>query len=284
MTSNISKGLNAQGEKRIHSLSRRRLLALLGSLTSAAALPAQLMAANSDNTSKLGLLIPPANGTLPGEAASMYSGSMEYLIESLGLESMTPDGYDAVLDRIAPKAELLAQRGAQGILLMGTSLSFYKGQAFNEQLTQSLISATGLPSMTMSTAVTEGLRAVGGNRLVAATAYNDEVNKRLQNFLTEHGFDVSVVKGLEIEAIGDLNSVTPVQLITFCSDVAGMATDADAMLVSCGGLPTLEILAPVEARTGIPAVSSTPHALWAGARLLGVDSRIPGHGQLLSIQ
>jgi arylmalonate decarboxylase len=72
-------------------------------------------------------------------------------------------------------------------------------------------------------------------------------------------------------------------LISFCSDVASMASDADAMLVSCGGLPTLEILDPVESRTGIPAVSSTPHALWAGARLLGLDSRIPGHGKLLSI-
>jgi arylmalonate decarboxylase len=267
----------------MHDRTRRHLLALLGGLSSAAILPSPLLAANAGNISKLGLLIPPANGTLPGEAASMYSGSMEFLIESLGLESMTPDGYDAVLDRIAPQAELLAQRGAQGILLMGTSLSFYKGQAFNEQLTQSLVSATGLPSMTMSTAVIEGLRAVGGKRLVAATAYNDEVHGRLEAFLIEHGFQVPVVKGLEIEAIGDLNSVTPQQLIRFCSDVAAMASDADAMLISCGGLPTLEILAPVESRTGIPAVTSTPHALWAGARLLGVDSRMPGYGQLLSI-
>lgn len=262
---------------------RRHLLGGLGALASASAFPHALLAAGTGHISKLGLLIPPANGTLPGEAASMYSGSMEYLIESLGLESMTPDGYDAVLDRIAPKAKLLAERGAEGILLMGTSLSFYKGKAFNEQLTDSLVSATGLPSMTMSTAVIEGLSAVGGKRLVAATAYNDEVNDRLRAFLEESGFAVTVVKGLEIEAIGDLDSVTPGQLIAFCSEVAGLAPDADALLISCGGLPTLEILAPVEARTGIPAVTSTPHALWAGARLLGVDSRMPGYGRLLSL-
>lgn len=262
---------------------RRSLLKQLASLAAVTSFPRQLLSASAVREGKLGLLIPPANGTLPGEAATMYSGSMEYLIESLGLESMTPEGYDAVLDRIAPKAEQLAKRGAEGILLMGTSLSFYRGQAFNEQLTQSLVNATGLPSMTMSTAVIEGLRAVNGNNLVAATAYNNVVNARLQSFLEEHGFSVSVVKGLEIEAIGDLNSVTSQQLISFCSDVATMAPDADAMLVSCGGLPTLEILDPVESRTGIPAVSSTPHALWAGARLLGLDSRIPGHGRLLSI-
>jgi len=271
------KNLQAQ------SVGRRSLLKTVAGLAAVSTIPRQLLSADAVQGGKLGLLIPPANGTLPGEAGTMYNGSMEYLIESLGLESMTPEGYDAVLDRIAPKAELLAKRGAEGILLMGTSLSFYRGQAFNEQLTQSLVRATGLPSMTMSTAVIEGLKAVNGSKLVAATAYNDVVNTRLQSFLEEHGFSVSVVKGLEIEAIGDLNSVTPQQLITFCSDVASMAPEADAMLVSCGGLPTLEILDPVESWTGIPAVSSTPHALWAGARLLGLDSRIPGHGKLLSI-
>jgi len=261
---------------------RRDLLGLMGGLATASCLPAPLFAAGADRA-KLGLLIPPANGTLPGEAGGMYNDTMEYLIESLGLEAMTPDGYDAVLDRIAPKAELLAQRGAQGILLMGTSLSFYKGQAFNVQLTESLVRATGLPCMTMSTAVIEGLRAVNGSRLVAATAYNEEVNRRLGSFLTEHGFEVDVIQGLDIEALTDLNNVTPQQLIGFCSDVADKSADADAMLISCGGLPTLEILAPVESRTGIPAVTSTPHALWAGAQMLGVDSRIPDHGQLLSI-
>jgi maleate cis-trans isomerase len=77
--------------------------------------------------------------------------------------------------------------------------------------------------------------------------------------------------------------VTPAQLIEFGSDMAALAPEADSMLVSCGGLPTLEILATLEANTGIPAVSSTPHALWAGAKLLGMDSRIPGYGRLLSI-
>lgn len=261
---------------------RRRLLGLLGGLTGLSAFPGSLTGATANKPRKLGLLIPPAGGTLPGEAASMYSGEIEYLIESLGLESMTPEGYDSVIDRIAPKARRLAERGAEGILLMGTSLSFYKGQAFNALLTESLVNATGLPSMTMSTAIIEGLKAVGGKNLVAATAYNDEVNSRLHAFLDEHGFEISTIRGLEIEAIGDLTSVTPAQLIDFCSEVATFAPDADSMLISCGGLPTLEILTSVESRTGIPAVSSTPHALWAGARLLGMDSRIPGFGQLLS--
>ena len=105
----------------------------------------------------LGLIFPPAGRGIPEEGLAMYPTSVTFLAQGLGLKTMTPDGYDAVLDRIAPTAQSLAQQGARAIVLMGTSLSFYKGAAFNQKLTDSLIKATGLPSTTMSTAVVEGL-------------------------------------------------------------------------------------------------------------------------------
>ena len=43
-----------------------------------------------------------------------------------------------------------------------------------------------------------------------------------------------------------------------------------------------QILAPLERQGHIPAISSTPHALWAGVRLLGLSGRAPGFGTLLS--
>ncbi len=60
------------------------------------------------------------------------------------------------------------------------------------------------------------------------------------------------------------------------------APDADSLLVSCGGFRTLELIAPVEARTGVPVISSMPHGLWAGARLVGLSGAAPGYGTLLS--
>jgi len=141
---------------------------------------------------------------------------------------------------------------------------------------------TGLPATTMSTAVVDALKSVKARRVVAATAYNDEVNGRLRTFLTEHGFDVLAVKGLRIEAIAELDRVTQPQLVDFGAGVFGSVAKADAILMSCGGLRTLEILDPLERRCNAPAVSSTPHALFAGAKLLGLDARAAGNGRLLS--
>jgi arylmalonate decarboxylase len=246
---------------------------------SAAGVVGATLARSADPT--LGLIFP-VTRPVPEEALAMYPSGIKFINASLGLKTMTPEGYDAVIDRIGPAAEKLASQGANAVVLMGTSLSFYKGAAFNERLTETLKKATGLPATTMSTGVIEGLKTVGATRVVAATAYDDEVNRRLQLFLKESGFEVLGVKGLGIEKVEDVDRVTQDELLKFCVSVRATQPKANAILVSCGGLRTLEILAPLEQKGHVPAVSSTPHALRAGVRLLGLSGRAPGFGTLLS--
>src|SRR5579862_4722819 len=229
----------------------------------------------------LGLIFP-VTRPVPPEGLAMYPSGVRFITLGLGLKTMTPEGYDAVIDHIGPAGEQLAGQGANAVVLMGTSLSFYKGAEFNERLTETLKKATGLPATTMSTGVVEGLKTVGAKRVVAATAYDDEVNRRLQSFLKESGFEVLGVKGLGIEKVEDVDRVTQDGLLKFCAGVRETQPKANAILVSCGGLRTLEILAPLEKQGQVPAVSSTPHALRAGVRLLGLSGRAPGFGTLLS--
>lgn len=256
-------------------ISRRDLLA--GSVAGAAAAAAGAAAAPV-----LGL-VSPVDLSVPPEAAVMYPTGIEFQAASVGLKTMTPQGYDEVLDRIAPVARALGSQGAQAIVLMGTSLSFYKGAAFNRELTRRMATASGRPAVTMSTAVTEGLRSVGGKRLAVATAYDDEVNRRLQTYLHEEGFEVLRIHGLGIENVGDIRSVTRDGLLKFSIEVFESAAGADALLVSCGGLRTLDLIEPLEEHCKIPVISSLPHALRAGVRLLGLSGRAPGYGRLLSL-
>lgn len=226
-------------------------------------------------------LIAPVDVTAPPEAAVLYPG-VRFEARSVGLRTMTPEGYDRVLEHIAPTAQALALAGADAIVLMGTSLSFYRGASFNRELTQRIQEASGRPAATMSTAVCDGLRSVGARRLAVATAYNVTVNRRLRGFLQEEGFDVRVIRGLDVEKVEDIVSVTSAGLLKFGVDVYQSADSADALLISCGGLRTLDLLAPLEARCGVPVVSSVPHALWAGARLLGLSGRVEGYGRVLA--
>jgi arylmalonate decarboxylase len=227
-------------------------------------------------------LVMPVDPSVPPEAAAMYPKGIRFRATGVALKTMTPQGYDEVLERIAPAAQALSAQGAQAIVLMGTSLSFYRGAAFNRELTQRVSRASGRPAVTMSTAVTQGLNSVGAKRLAVATAYDDEVNRRLQTFLHEEGFEVLTIRGLGVENVADINNVTRDGLLKFSVEVFESAHRPDALLISCGGLRTLDLLDPLERRCQVPVVSSLPHALRAGVRLLGQSGRVPDHGRLLS--
>lgn len=236
----------------------------------------------ADRAPVLGLIFPPHGRGVPEEGLAMYGDSLRYVVTGLGLDRMTPEGYDSVIGLIPAAAEKLAAAGADAIELTGTSLTFYKGEAFNQRVRQAVTDASGLRATTMSNGVIDGLKAVGAKRVAVATAYNDVVNDRLRAFLREHELEPVVVTGLGIEAMEDVDKVTQDDLLEFSARVHASAADADSMLVSCGGFRTLEIIAPLEARTGVPVISSMPHGLWAGARLVGLSGAAPGYGRLLS--
>lgn len=265
---------------------RRQFLSTLGMTIGATAAAAGLgvqRARAADDAPVLGLIWPPADRGAPEEGVAMYGDSLRYVFTGLGLDRMTPDGYDSVIPLIPAAAEKLAAAGAEAIELTGTSLTFYNGEAFNQRLRETVTRASGLPATTMSNGVIDGLKAVGAKRVAVATAYNDVVNDRLRAFLIEHGLEPLVITGLGIEAVEDVDLVTQDYLLEFGVRVRESAPDADSVLVSCGGFRTLELIAPMEARTGVPVISSTPHGLWAGARLVGLSGAAPGYGKLLSM-
>jgi arylmalonate decarboxylase len=236
----------------------------------------------ADKAPVLGLIFPPADRGVPEEGVAMYGERLRFVVTGLGLDRMTPDGYDSVIGRIPRAAEMLAASGAEAIELTGTSLTFYKGEAFNQRLREAVTSASGLPATTMSNGVIDGLKEVGAKRVAVATAYNDVVNDRLRAFLREHDLEPVVVTGMGIEAIVDVDRVTQDDLLEFGARVRASAPDADSLLLSCGGFRTLELIAPLEARASVPVISSMPHGLWAGARLVGMSGAAPGYGVLLS--
>jgi arylmalonate decarboxylase len=230
----------------------------------------------------LGLIFPPSTRGIPEEGIAMYGDTLRYVTVGLGIERVTPDSFDAALERIPAAAEQLAAAGADAIELTGTSLTFYKGEAFNQQLCERVKRASGLDATTMSNGVIDALKAVGARRIAVATAYIDDVNERLRAFLVEHGFEPVLITGMGLEAMPDIHGVTQQDLLVFSAGVHDAAPAADSLLVSCGGFRTLEIIAPLEARTGVPVISSMPHGLWAGAKLVGLSGAAPGYGRLLT--
>ncbi len=228
----------------------------------------------------IGLVVPFAEDTAPAEGLIMYP-DVTFLPRGVGVRALTPEGYDPAMAAILPAAEHLARQGVDAVMVIGTSLTFYKGAAAHRRLLDELRAATGLPVSTMSQAVVDGLKAVDAKKVAVATAYGGEVNRRLAAFLADEGFEVRAIDGFGITDFGGPSRMGERNILDLGAKVCEEARDAEALLISCGGLRTLGVARPFEARHGIPVVASTQAAFWAALRLVGASGRLAGYGRLL---
>ncbi|UGS25626.1 aspartate/glutamate racemase family protein [Microbacterium resistens] len=215
---------------------------------------------------RIGLIVPPLAGAVPRDAADVYPG-VPFLAEGLGLREMSVAGYDSVISAVRGASERLAARGAEAVVLMGTSLSFYRGKDFNDEIVDTMRQATGLPVTTMSAAIVDALRAVGVARPAVASAYTAEVHGRLLRFLAQEGLDVAGSAHLSISSIDEVHTVDDDTV----HDLAVQAAEDpgfDGILISCGGLQTARAVTALEESYGVPVVSSPLAGLWAAVRLV----------------
>jgi arylmalonate decarboxylase len=229
----------------------------------------------------IGLVVPFAEDRSPPEAAIMYP-EVTFIPHGTGVRSLTPEGYDAAADKIVPAADNLAAHGVDAIMVIGTSLTFYRGPQFNDFLIAEIRRRTGLPVSTMSQAIVDGLREVGAQRLAVGTAYSEVVNDKLKELLAHHGFDVCSLESFGITDFGGGTiRKTEEEIIDLSAKAREEAPEADGILISCGGLRTLNVAKPLEDRYGLPVVSSTPAAFWAAMQLAGLSGRLEGYGRML---
>ncbi len=227
----------------------------------------------------VGLVVPPARGRVPPDAIAMYPQA-QFLVEGIGVRDMTESGYAAAVDRLSAACDALAGRGAQAILLFGTSLSFFRGPAFNAELEATMSAASGLPSMTLTTAMVDALRLLGAARLAVATAYTPEVNAMFASYFGEEGFFIEAIEGLDLVSLADAEKAGSERIAELVRKVASDAANADAVVVSCAGLSTAGVCPALERELGIPVVSSAMIGAWAAMRIAGADARAAGFGRL----
>jgi len=232
----------------------------------------------------IGLVVPFATDEVPFEGPIMYPG-VRFIPRGVGVRALTPEGYDPAWNAILPAAEELAQRGVDAIMVIGTSLTFYRGPRAHDRLLAELRERTRLPVSTMSQAIIDGLREVGAKRVAVATAYTDVVNRRLKELLAAAGIDVLALEAFDLREFGGPSRKSEADIIALSDSAVAQANTekpagAEAILISCGGLRTLGVAEPLETTHGIPVVSSATAAFWAAMRLVGASGRVAGCGRL----
>jgi maleate isomerase len=134
--------------------------------------------------------------------------------------------------------------------------------------------------MTLVTGVVDALRELGTTKLVVGTPYLDEINSAEAEFLTQKGFEILDIQGLNLKTGIAFGRVTPGYWKKFALEID--RPDADVIFLSCGGIRSLEVAEEIENMAGKPVVTSNQAQMWSCLRRAGIKDEISGFGQIFS--
>ena len=194
-------------------------------------------------------------------------------------DSITNATLEAQVNELAPAAATLLPDGSLNVVCYAcTSGSLVIGeQRVFAELNRG---APGAKATSIITGVLRALNTLGAAKVVVATPYLDEINRREADYMEAAGIEVLDIQGLNLENDSDMVRVAPDYILDFAASVD--RADADAVFISCGALRSLAIADALERRLGKPVVTSNQAMIWDTLRLAGVADRVDGFGRLFA--
>lgn len=214
------------------------------------------------------LMVPINNTTMEGELrAHLPPGTrLTTLKIPRGQGLLTPATIPAYKQQALALAATLADQPIDLLAYGCTAASFLSGPAGDAALQAELAQVVGKPVVTTAQAMVLALQAAQAQRIALVTPYQDTVNQQLKLFLTSAGMTVAAFDSLyaaNVEALGQIKSDAVARLAR-----ATMTPDCDAMFIACSQLPTLDILAPLQAEFTRPVLSSIQATAWRVRQML----------------
>ena len=242
----------------------------------------------SRGRARFGLLVPFTNTNMEPDFDLMRP-------QGVSLHTARMGGYDA--DEI-PDADQMHGLGAADIdaplrLLMGvkpdvvfygcTSATLTHGPAFDRDLAARIKDQSGAVTVTAAGALIHALRALDITRIGFASPYVPAINDMAIGFLADMG--VTCVHRADVEETLDNDG----QGAMLPRDVAALGQradhpDAQAVVLSCTDMRSVEAAASLEATLGKPVITSNQAMMFEALCLLGLPDPLAGFGQLLSMK
>lgn len=235
---------------------------------------------------RIGVLLPPGNPTVEPELYRMVPDGVSLHFARIeapatggpaggaaGMEERTR----AYREGLVGPAQALGQVRPAVAVLAHTASSYAVGFGQEQPLIDRIASLCGAPALLAAQAALAALQHFRVKRLALGTPYPESISRQAKAYWEAAGF--RVVGYHRLPDVIDIyaESEERAHLLGRQAD----APDAEAVLLSGTGLPTVAMLETLERDLGKPVISSNQASLWRALRLAGVREPVSGFGRLL---
>jgi maleate isomerase len=131
----------------------------------------------------------------------------------------------------------------------------------------------GLPWVTPTSGLLAACAALGVRRLAVLAPYGEAVSRDLARYLACRGLTIAAMTWLGVDDDRKIARITPAA-ITAAAERA-LVPGAEALFCSCTGLRAARLAPALEARLGVPVLTSNQVLLWQALRLAGAEIALP---------
>jgi maleate isomerase len=212
---------------------------------------------------RIGLIVPSSNTVMEPDFHRHLGPCAIVSTARIFLEDVTREAELRMLDEDLPRAAELLRTTAPDVVVFGCTSAGALGRlAHDEGISDRVERVAAAPAVTVLSAVIARLRAIQPRRLAVFTPYIQDLTDGIAASLTEAGYAPVQAAGMGIRSNLEIGRVPPEEIVRFVEErLAG--PPPDCVFLSCTNWQAIEAIAPLEAKLGIPVISSNQAAIQA---------------------
>ena len=161
-----------------------------------------------------------------------------------------------------------------------TSATLTHGVAFDRALAARIKDSSGAETVTAAGALVHALNFLGVTNIGFASPYVSAINDMAVRFLSDTGIGTAALSEVD-ETLDNYGQGEMSPEAVFNLGLAADHPKAEAIVLSCTDMRSVETIARLERALGKPVISSNQAMMFQAMQLGGIASPSPGYGRLL---